>query len=86
MRERIASHGRSAERESETPVLALPRRNHGQRPAGHESATNDWKAINEGAASQSAIKVVTPAIEISWTDISISVQLKNKVRRSKGDA
>ena len=65
MRDVVASHGRSAGRESETPVLALPRRNHGQRPAGQESATNDWEAINEGVAFQSAIKVVTPAIEIS---------------------
>lgn len=86
MRESIASHGRSAGRESETPVLALPRRNHDQRPAGQESTINDLDAIDDGAASRSAIKVVTPAIEISRTDISISVQLKNKVRRFKGDA
>jgi hypothetical protein len=44
------------------------------------------RVINDGPAFGRAIKIVTPAIEISRIGISISIQLKNKVRRIKGDA
>jgi hypothetical protein len=72
--------------ESETPVLALHCRNQSQRSAGQESAINDLEAISDYRAFESAIKIVTPAIETLRTGISISVQLENKVRRFGGDA